>query len=426
MDGRYGKLVKSHMNCTGPLAAGAKALPDGVQAFAHTQAMWRFLANRRVTPKELSVPLLAAAREAVSADGGEYVLSIADWSRVNYGGHTSKQDRLQMTHATDVGYELQSSVLVSAENGAPLCVPVQNLVTAQGAWCSQADTINPQVPSHLDELSERMTWLEQQAFGPRLVHVIDREADSVAHLRRWTRNEQLWLVRVKGCSTVRYGEGSMRIDAVAGQLSFTAERQVLCKGRPVQQWIASAPVVLTRAAKPKKTDADGRRQPPVAGEPLAARLVVSRLFDDAGQQVAEWFLLTSVPETVSASRLALWYYFRWQIESFFKLLKQAGHHLEQWEQESGGATFKRLLIATQACVLVWRLARQETEEADATRRFLVRLSGRQMKASHPVTPSALLAGAFMLFALLDSLDHYSIPELRAFANSILLADGGGG
>lgn len=271
-----------------------------------------------------------------------------------------------------------------------------------------------------------MIWLEQQAFGPRLVHVIDREADSVAHLRRWTRNEQLWLVRVKGCSTVRYGEGSMRIDAVAGQLSFTAERQVLCKGRPVQQWIASAPVVLTRAAKPKKTDADGRRQPPVAGEPLAARLVVSRLFDDAGQQVAEWFLLTSVPETVSASRLALWYYFRWQIESFFKLLKQAGHHLEQWEQESGGATFKRLLIATQACVLVWRLARQETEEADATRRFLVRLSGRQMKASHPVTPSALLAGAFMLFALLDSLDHYSIPELRAFANSILLADRGGG
>lgn len=54
------------------------------------------------------------------------------------------------------------------------------------------------------------------------------------------------------------------------------------------------------------------------------------------------------------------------------------------------------------------------------------MAWRQMKASHPVTPSALLAGAFMLFALLDSLDHYSIPELQAFANSILLADEGGG
>jgi len=414
------------MNCTGPLAAGVKAVPDGKKAASHAQAMGRFLANPRVTPEGLSVPLLAATREAVTADGGEYVLAVADWSRVNDGGHASKRDRLQMTHATDVGDELQSSLLVSAEDGAPLGVPVQDLVTAQGVWSSCADTISPKVSSPLDELSERMSWLEQQKFGPRLVHVIDREADSVGHLRRWTRDGQLWLVRAKGNSTVRYGNGSMRIDAVAKQLGYTRERQVLCQGRPIQHWIASAPVVLTRPAKPKKIGADGRRQRPVPGEPLKARLVVSRLCDEAGKPVAEWFLLTSVPETVSAARVALWYDFRWQIESFFKLLKQAGHQLEQWEQESGGALFKRLLIATQACILVWRLSAQQTEEAQAARQFLVRLSGRQMKASRLVTPSALLAGAFILFAILDSLDHSSIPELRAFANSILLANGGDG
>ncbi|WP_343031253.1 hypothetical protein [Thermochromatium tepidum] len=137
-------------------------------------------------------------------------------------------------------------------------------------------------------------------------------------------------MRAKGNSTVRYGNGSMRIDAVAKQLGYTRERQVLCQGRPIQHWIASAPVVLTRPAKPKKIGADGRRQRPVPGEPLKARLVVSRLCDEAGHLVAEWFLLTSVPETVSAARVARWYDFRWQIESFFKLLKQAGHQLEQW------------------------------------------------------------------------------------------------
>lgn len=411
------------MNCATALAAGAKALPDGVQAFAHTQALWRFLANERVTPEGLSGPLLAATREAVTADGGTYVLSLADWSRVNYGGHVSKRDRLQITHETDIGYELQSSVLVSAQDGAPLGVPAQNLVTAEGLWSSREEGISALVPSHLDELSERMTWLEQQGLGSRLVHLVDREADSVAHLRRWSRAGQLWLVRVKGGSTVDYGGQRMRIDALAEGLEFTYARDVVRQGRPVAQWIASAPVVLSRAAKPKKAGADGRRTP-IPGEPLAARLVVSRLFDDTGTPVAEWFLLTSVPETESAARIALWYYFRWQIESFFKLLKQAGHQLERWEQESGRATFKRLLIATQACVLVWRLARQETAEADAARHFLVRLSGRQMKTSRPVTPSALLAGAFMLFALLDSLDHYSIPELRSFANSILSSSGG--
>jgi hypothetical protein len=79
------------MNCTGPLAAGVKAVPDGKKAASHAQAMGRFLANPRVTPEGLSVPLLAATREAVTADGGEYVLAVADWSRVNDGGHASKR-----------------------------------------------------------------------------------------------------------------------------------------------------------------------------------------------------------------------------------------------------------------------------------------------------------------------------------------------
>jgi len=35
------------------------------------------------------------------------------------------------------------------------------------------------------------------------------------------------------------------------------------------------------------------------------------------------------------------------------LLKSAGQHLEQWLQQSGDAFFKRLLIASQACTLVW-------------------------------------------------------------------------
>jgi hypothetical protein len=33
-----------------------------------------------------------------------------------------------------------------------------------------------------------------------------------------------------------------------------------------------------------------------------------------------WYLLTNVPEEVDATTLALWYYWRWRIETFFKLL----------------------------------------------------------------------------------------------------------
>lgn len=393
-------------------------MPDGTKAFAHTQALWRFLANQRVTPEGLALPLVMAGREAVTETGCDWVLSVHDWSRLSFRTHIAKQDRLQMTHDRDVGYELQSSLLVSADDGAPLSVPVQNLVTAKGVWQSRSDGVVIDERAHLDELTERMQWMEAQQFGARLVHLVDREADSVGHLRTWKRAGCLWLIRVKAGSRVRYGKRSMAISAVAAGLTFHREREVQCDGQKGIQWVASAAVVLTRPARPKQMDAHGKRVAPIPGEPLSVRLVVSRIYDASGQRViAEWYLLDNLPDAVPPAQIALWYYFRWRIESFFKLLKKAGHQLESWEQETGGALFKRLLIASHACVLAWHLERARGDFAEQTRAFLVRLSGRQMKASRPVTTPALLDGLFKLLAMLHTLEHYSLQELKAFADT---------
>lgn len=161
---------------------------------------------------------------------------------------------------------------------------------------------------------------------------------------------------------------------------------------------------------------NGKRCPPEAGEPLNLRLVVSRIEDQTGAVLAQWDLLTNLKESVSDEQVALWYYYRWQIESYFKLLKEAGHQLESWEQESGLALFKRLLIAGAASVLVWRLLRATDEFGQRTREFLVRLSGRQMKRTKPITGPALLDGLFKLFALLETLQHYSVDDLQQFAD----------
>lgn len=407
--------MRSHSHCAGALAAGVKALPDGTRAFAQTQALWRFLANPKVSPKALSEPLLQAARESLAQVQGEWVLCVHDWSRLNYLSHQSKSDRLRMTHAADVGYELQSSLLVSAEEGMPLSVPAQNLATAQGVWQSRQEPMQERPERHLDELTRRIHWLEQQGLGKRLVHVIDREADSVGHLREWSRQGRHWLVRVKGNSTVRHGDGSIRIELLAEQLSFVQTRTVQCKGEVATQWIGAAPVLLIRKARPKRAGSDGLRLAPVAGAPLAARLVVSRLYGSGGRLLAQWYLLSSLPETVEDGRIALWYYFRWQIESFFKLLKQGGHQLERWAQESGVAIFKRLLIATHACVLVWQLARQRGEGAERLKHFLVRLSGRQTKRAKPITMPALLDGLSRFLVMLETLEHYSLADLKNLA-----------
>jgi hypothetical protein len=86
-------------------------------------------------------------------------------------------------------YEWQSSLLVGAGDGAPLAVAARNLVTAEGVWRYREADITPDEQTHLDELSERMDWLEQ-SFDKRWGHVIDREADSVAHMRQWSERGQ--------------------------------------------------------------------------------------------------------------------------------------------------------------------------------------------------------------------------------------------
>jgi hypothetical protein len=406
-----------HVNCVPSLAAGMKSLPSGPSSLADTQALWRFLNNPGVSPVDLSMPLLEMTRKGIAQNCDAYGLAVHDWSRLNFRTHHSKLDRVRMTHDLDVGYELQSTVMVADRDGLPICAPAQNLRTACGLLSSRQAQIQKDIP-HLDELSQRMAWLERQALGRPLVHIIDREADSVGHLRQWSAQGSLWLLRVKEGGRVKYQNASVKLREVAAALSYEQARQVQYKGAAAVQWIASTSVVLARAARPSGGDARGRRKPAVKGAPLRARLVVSQVCDEAGKVLAQWYLLSNVPDEVDAPTLALWYYWRWNIESYFKLLKGAGQQVEHWEQESGAAIFKRLLIAAQACALARRLLSQQDEYAEQTRAFLVRLSGRQMKRKQPVTASALLAGMYMLFAISETLEHYSPEEIAQFARHV--------
>ena len=96
-------------------------------------------------------------------------------------------------------------------------------------------------------------------------------------------------------------------------------------------------MTLRRPAKPYSKN---RKRTPVPRPPVTARLVVSRILSDLGEVEAEWLLLSNVKD-IDASTIALWYYWRWKIETFFKLMKSAGHQLEAWQQESALAIAKR-------------------------------------------------------------------------------------
>ncbi len=417
---RYVELVKAHMHTSPPVEAGAALRGGLASGFSATQAVWRFLNNERVSLTALVEPLREQAARTVTSSGDSWALLIHDWSKLDYHRHASKRDVVQLTHATDVGYELTTALLVSGSDGVPIAPLEMHLKTAEGFLSTRVPS-PPRDAHHLAQVLPTMQAADGWGLSCGLVHVIDREADSVGHFRQWDAAGPRFLVRADD-RRVRWEGRSALLSEVVQSLEengvFRDVREVTYQGRSARQWVAQTTLVLHRPA----THWVGDRQREVAGRPLELRLVVARVCDDRGKVQAQWLLLTNVPtDAAGAAVIALWYYWRWRIESFFKLLKSSGQSIEQWQQETGMAIARRLLVAAMACVVVWQLQRNNTPQAVEMKRLLVRLSGRAMKRTRPVTDPALLAGLYVLLAILDLLDHEDtdLNTLRQLAQQTL-------
>ncbi|MFL6116533.1 MAG: hypothetical protein ACJ786_35025 [Catenulispora sp.] len=419
---RYLQLVQEHLSPVQAVAAGLRALPGTAQAFASTQAAWRFYANPRVTLPQLARPLIEAARAAVEQDNRHYALVVHDWSQLLFKNHQSKRDRAVLSSATDLGYELLTALVLSDRDGAPIAPVCQQLRAANGVYSSRSARAQP-APSQLDALAPAMRFVHRLKLGKPTVHIIDREADSVAHYRQWSRHKRLFLVRADAQRVVRHDQQERSLSEVVASLhhsgAFRPSRTVLYHGRPAEQFVAEAAVVLERPAAPNRRGAGGGPRRLVRGAKLPLRLVVSVVRDADGALVATWLLLTNVPASVPDDEVALGYYWRWRAESYFQLLKSAGLHLEQWQQETAPALAKRLLVASMAGVVVWRVARSEAPEAAEVRRLLVRLSGRQMKWGVESTEPALLAGLWVLLSMMRVLEYEDLDGLLQIARSVL-------
>ena len=167
------------------------------------------------------------------------------------------------------------------------------------------------------------------------MHVIDREADALASYRDWPAAGRHFLVRAKDGRKVRWQGQEQSLAEVAGQLPLRRCREVRYRGQRAVQHVAETEVVLDRPAWRHRRRGGPLINQRVPGPPLTLRLVVSRVCDASGRTLAVWYLLTNLPATVATDTAALWYYWRWRIESLFKLFKSAGHQVEHWQQQGG-------------------------------------------------------------------------------------------
>jgi len=329
------------------------AVPASVEkSFAVTQATWRFFANDRVTTSDLVTPLRHFAKQQLA--DVDYVLAVVDWSKISYQKHTAKKDVVQISNKKDICYELTTQLLVDTRKGRPIAPVQMFLKTAHGLLKATKETTEN--VHHLEQVLPLMRDIGEMKLSATIIHVIDREADSVFHLRQWNAAGFLYLVRGDDDRIVRWRDEHVNCLKIKAQLeaegAFHRSREVTIKGKRGIQYIAETEIVLDRSAKRK---VDGRSVF-VPGDPLTLRLVMAKVVDPVtGNELSTWYLLTNVPADVSASVVALWYYWRWNIESYFKLMKSGGQELEHWQQESGLAILKRLLVSSMACAVVWGL-----------------------------------------------------------------------
>jgi hypothetical protein len=382
-----------------------------MKAASFAQKLWRFCNDPRVQESALIEPMHEAVRREVANKPG-VLLAIHDWSTLSFGGHPSKTDRATLTHAHDVGYDLATVLMVRGDDGAPIAPVLASLTTADGVLSTRDDAPAADL-GHIDQIRPDMQYVHELGFGATVVHVIDREADSVNHWRQWSADGRLALVRADDRKVLDDGEETS-LRAIAERLhrddAFEEAGAALYHGRKARLFVAEVEVVLHRPGRRNV----GKKQVEIPGPPLPLRLVVTEVRDLKGRVLARWLLLTNVAaELADSATIARWYYFRWRIESLHKLLKRAGWQLESWLQQNGHRLLIKLLIAFGACASIWALERRHDAESVAFQQLLMQLSGRQTKRDRAITTSGMLAGLWVLQSAVGPLARHGPEKLNA-------------
>lgn len=351
---------------------------------------------------------------------------VLDWSNLHYNAHASKVDRIELSMRNDLGYEMLTALALSDRDGSPLAPLCMELRAKDGIHTTRCATVQRAL-SQLDGLDPVMDHITDGPWGKPPVFLIDREADSVAHYRRWDAAGKKFIIRVNDSRHVLHEGGERRVDEVAGKLcgQMRPARCVLHKGKAAEQFIAQTLVVLNRPAYQHRVQGHGKHRCKkhrlIPGPAITLRLVVAEVRDPQGKILARWLLLSNLPQNVQARTIALWYYWRWRIESYHKLLKSAGQHVEQWQQETAATLVRRLLVTAMTAVLVWHIARDNSPHSQRLRATLVKLSGRQIKRgnSRGFTETALLAGLCIAVPMMSLLETMTVEELKATADEVM-------
>jgi hypothetical protein len=340
-----------------------KSIPSSCKSWAETLAAYRFMNHDDVTVAQILAPHKEATLNRIKKE--KIVLIPQDTTDIDFTGRKSISGMGYLSKEYSLGFYLHASIAITPER---CCLGVLDLQT----W--MRDTFGTRRERRNSPIEEKETycWIKGYeaaneialaASDTVIISVSDRESDIYDLLEKLPseENKAYWLVRAKNnryvlneetqkfesklWETIKTQEpvGEIEFKMLSGTSNRNSKKRHTRKERIVKQKIKTARFSLKSPCNK------------ISGSPCVAVNVVhcEEINPPVGEEKIEWLLLTSFPisTTEAAMQVVQWYLCRWQIETFFKILK-SGCKIEELQFDTLKGTANCVALYT---IVSWRI-----------------------------------------------------------------------
>lgn len=327
------------------------SIPQACGSWKVTKATYRFFDNDRIKEKEIQASHLNATEKRGANQ--RTVLAIQDTTQLDFTHHPGTEGLGLLSDESHLGLFYHPTLLLTPEK-----VPLG--IIDQQVWTRPAEDFGKRGQRKKRPISEKESqkWLIsleetaklQEKMSPvHFINIGDREAD-VFDLFVKSRNLRLdILLRAAWNRCVEHPEkylwNHMKEVPISGHITITVPRK---KGQPHRE--ARLSIRYDKISlKPPKHRRKEKKLKPVTVWAVWAH----ELNSPDGIEPISWMLLTTIPVHSFEEGLekVQWYSCRWQIETFFKILK-SGCRIEEI-QLATAERIKRCLILY--AIIAWRV-----------------------------------------------------------------------
>jgi len=318
-------------------ASPSESFPRLLPTSGELEGAYRFFQNESVDATELWAPHRIATMERMKS---EKVVRVAhDTVALSYGG---EREGLGAMGSGGCGYYAQVALAVGGdEERIPLGVlgletkaypTVEERTKERSRRVREAKRTKsrvenaPVIWSGIEKWTTIPLRLRRKVKGPRLVHVMDREADNYEVLAELLKHKMHFVIRGGAERRIRpTADGHQNVEERLASSKTLLTRKVRLAARPKPK--APHPMRDEREARLSVRSARVALRPTEWGmQPSQLTLNIVEVFEPnppPGEEAINWVLLTSEPATTAeeVAEVVDHYRARWRIEEFFKALK---------------------------------------------------------------------------------------------------------